>query len=160
MSCNSHKPHVLVLAEDEPYRKLAAGFVDHHDIKSVIRAEVCGGWTSVFDQARQEIRQMHKFKERILVLLMDFDRNYEARKQRLDEIVPPDLKDRVFLLGANVESEDLKRNFQSSSHFNVGKKIADACVRSPVVLSETPQLTNSIQEMRRLRSKVENFLFV
>src|ERR1035437_90701 len=110
MAANKHQPHVLVLPEDDANRQLANGFRLSLNQSVARRMDVllpAGGWTQVLDHfVSDHIFYMEKYPNRAMVLLIDFD----SQKTRLDYAkskIPEHLKDRVFILGAWSEPEEL-----------------------------------------------------
>jgi hypothetical protein len=105
MSVNKNKPHVLVLPEDEANRAIAIGFrieVNRDRQFQILRP--AGGWTNVLsDFTSYHAAQMDVFKERRLIVLIDFDSN-ESRLDRAKAVIPPHLTERVFVLGVLSET--------------------------------------------------------
>jgi hypothetical protein len=70
--------------------------------------------------------EMRRFPKRMIVLLIDFDENYEYRFSYAKERIPKDLEKRVFVLGVLSEPEklrtDIKKNFE-----NIGESLAQDC---------------------------------
>lgn len=126
MSINRNRPHVLVLPEDDANLQLATGFVLEFPTRQVQRLPVAGGWHAVLHRFKFEhVKEMDKYPERLMVLLLDFD----GRNDRLNEakgVIPEHLIDRVFILGAWTEPEDLRRA-NLGSYETLGRAIANDC---------------------------------
>lgn len=160
MSKNNYPPHVSVLPEDDANRQLVAGFrldpyLSSHRV-NVLR--VAGGWIKVLDYFQsRHIAEMRKNQNRFMVLLIDFD----GREDRLDKakaVVPGDLKDRVFILGAWGEPEDLRRS-GLGSYETIGKALAKDCREGTDTAWGHPLLRHNAGELDRLRQHVRPILF-
>jgi hypothetical protein len=77
------------------------------------------------DFVTDHLNDMRKFKQRIIVLLVDSE-NDPKRLQRMRELIPADLENRVFVLGVLTEPEALKQK-GLGSYDEIGKKMADEC---------------------------------
>jgi hypothetical protein len=77
MSVNKARPHVFVLPEDDANRQLAKGFhlqVDAARQRQMQVLEEAGGWIEVLNRFKSDhVGQMGKYKDRFMVLLIDFD---------------------------------------------------------------------------------------
>jgi hypothetical protein len=128
MSVNKHRPHVLVLPEDDANSEIATGFVKqlHRSfIRSIQVLPVAGGWLEVLTHFESDhLIGMEKYPGRCVVLLIDFDRETN-RLGRAQERIPAHLKDRVFILGALTEPEALRRTL--GSYETIGQALAKDC---------------------------------
>jgi len=101
--------HVLVLPEDDANRQLVNGFSMEFPTRQIQALRVAGGWRKVLRHFEPDhLNPMDKYPARLMVLLMDFD----GKRDRLDQaraVIPEHLIDRVFVLGAWTESEDLRQ---------------------------------------------------
>lgn len=69
---------------------------------------VAGGWRKAMKALEQNhIRELAKYPNRRLLLVIDFDNDFDARLQDFRALIPDQIKDRVFLLGTLSEPEDL-----------------------------------------------------
>lgn len=109
---NTYEPHVFVLPEDDANRQLADGFqleVDRFRQKQMRVLRVARGWRRVVELFKsQHVAEMDRNPNRFMVLLIDLDKQHD----RLDVVkadIPTGLADRVFVLGARPEPEDLKK---------------------------------------------------
>jgi hypothetical protein len=111
MSVNKHLPHVLVLPEDDANSRLANGFqlqIDPARLRRMQVLPVAGGWNEVLEHfVADHIREMDLHTRRFMVLLIDFD-GQDERLANARSRIPERLRDRVFILGAWSEPEDLK----------------------------------------------------
>ncbi|WP_375495257.1 hypothetical protein [uncultured Nostoc sp.] len=128
MSINKHKPHILVLPEDDANRQIANGFI--LDISLNSRAiqvlPEARGWQNVVDTFTNDYAStMRQYPHRRIALLIDFDED----KDRLSDVkrqIPDDLKNRVFVLGVFSEPERLKGDIKKSFE-NIGEALAKDC---------------------------------
>ncbi|NEQ65556.1 MAG: hypothetical protein F6K21_08655 [Symploca sp. SIO2D2] len=101
MSINRYKPHVFVLPEDDANRQIANSFVLHPNLRERVIQVLppARGWKKVVSKLVEfYIPEMRHFSEERVVLLIDFDQD-EGRLSYVDEQIPNDLKERVFVLG-------------------------------------------------------------
>jgi hypothetical protein len=159
MSCNKFKQHVLVIPEDDANSQLATGFAlgVQYDRKIQI-LPAAGGWLNVCEIfVAEHISGMYKYDLRHLVLLLDFD-NQPNRMSEVNKRVPADLKDRVFLIGAKSEPEDLRRAGLGSFE-QIGKTLAIECRNNTSHLWSHNLLAHNASERSRLEQTVRAFLF-
>jgi hypothetical protein len=147
-----------VLPEDDANRQLANGFILDPSISNQVRIlNVAGGWRSVVDSfTRNHIRAMETYPDRFMVLLIDFDR----KEKRLNEVlarVPPNLSERVFVLGVLSEPEDLKKAF--GSYESIGLALAKDCREETATTWGHELLHHNFSELDRLRKRVIQILF-
>src|ERR1035437_1875817 len=150
MAANKHQPHVLVLPEDDANRQLANGFRLSLDQSVARRMDVllpAGGWTQVLDHfVSDHIFYMEKYPNRAMVLLIDFD----SQKTRLDYAkskIPEHLKDRVFILGAWSEPEELRAGL--GSYEEIGLALGQDCRADTNVTWEHDLLRCNATELER-----------
>ncbi|MEH2008632.1 hypothetical protein [Nostoc sp.] len=128
MSSNKHKPHILVLPEDDANRQIANGFIldinlNSHAIQVLPEAR---GWEDVVEKFTNSYAStMRQYPHRMIALLIDFDEN-EDRLSYVKNKIPDELENRVFVLGVLSEPErlrkDIKRNFEK-----IGEALAKDC---------------------------------
>jgi hypothetical protein len=95
MSVNKHKPHILVLPEDDANRQIAVGFIRNLDPRSIQVMPIADGWKKTIEQFTNDYAsRMRQFSARRIVLLIDFDRDQE-RLNYVKRQIPADLSDRV-----------------------------------------------------------------
>ncbi|MFH1117746.1 MAG: hypothetical protein V1792_27820 [Pseudomonadota bacterium] len=129
MSINKYRPHVLVLPEDDANRRIANGFLLYPDLdeRRIQVLPPAGGWNEVLEHLRDvHAREMSKYLQRRMVLLIDFDED----SQRLSDVrkqISKDLTDRVFVLGVFSEPERLKTAIGKTLE-EIGKALAQDCV--------------------------------
>ncbi len=161
MSVNKHLPHVFVLPEDDANRQLANGFqleIDFARQRRMFVLPVAGGWTAVLDQfLSDEVAGMDANTTRFMVLLIDFD----GRNERLEDArrrIPERLRDRVFILGAWNEPEDLK-SAGLGTYETIGSGLARDCRDGSNTIWEHDLLRHNAGEVARLRERVRPILF-
>jgi hypothetical protein len=112
VSVNKSRQHLLVLPEDDANRQLANEFhlqVNWNRQRQMQVLEVAGGWTNVLDRfSSDHVIGMDRYPQRFMILLIDFD-GHQGRLQQAKNRIPQHLIDRVFILGALGEPEDLRR---------------------------------------------------
>lgn len=160
MSVNKHLPHVFVLPEDDANRQLANGFqleIDFARQRQMFVLPVAGGWSAVLDQfLSDEVASMDANTARFMVLLIDFD----GKSDRLEDArnrIPERLRDRVFILGAWNEPEDLKSAL--GTYETIGRALARDCRDGSDTIWEHDLLRHNAGEIARLRERVRPILF-
>jgi hypothetical protein len=159
MSVNKHLPHVYVLPEDDANRQVANGFLLEPSLVDYrIRVlEEAGGWREVLDRfCSIYAAEMDRFLNRFMVLIIDFD----GRADRLDEAkkrIPDHLTDRVFILGALNEPEDLRPELGSFE--TIGLAMARDCREGTELIWAHPLLRHNANEINRLQVQVRPILF-
>jgi hypothetical protein len=91
-----------------------------------------------------------------MVLLIDFDGD-EARLGRAMACIPQRLADRVFVLGALGEPEDLKPDL--GSYETIGSRMAEDCRQDTDGTWGHKLLRRNAGELNRLRERVRPILF-
>ncbi|GHU08787.1 hypothetical protein FACS1894158_18220 [Betaproteobacteria bacterium] len=159
MSVNKHKPHVCVIPEDDATRQLANGFGLHPslDINRFDLRPFTGGWLKTFDDSY--IKDLRNYSARHLILLIDFDnRDVNERLTHLKKMFPPDIQERVYILGVYSEAEDLKREFKKPFE-EIGKILAEDCANGVTNSWGKELLKHNEHELDRLIASVKPFLF-
>ena len=159
MSVNRFRPYVKVLPEDDANRQLVMGFLLEPSVVIGRQLQVlppAGGWTSVRDEFQEVHRaELQQHPQGHLILLVDCD----GRPDRLGELrdgIPPELGDRVFILGCLNEPERLK---QGRTYDNLGRLLAHDCHNqaTPGLWQET-ELIHNAAEIARM-GRIRNLLF-
>jgi hypothetical protein len=159
MSVNKHLPHVFVLPEDDANGQLANGFqLDPLlDTRRMQILEEAGGWREVLNRFQMDhIREMDRYAKRFMVLLIDFDRR-EDRLQAARDVIPNHLNERVFVLGAWSQPEELKQNL--GPYETIGLAMAKDCRDNAEVTWAHNLLRHNAGELERLRQHVRPILF-
>lgn len=127
---NNYQPHIFVLPEDDANRSLANGFFTHQKltIRNFHIQKPLGGWCKVFDEFNEnQIKKMSDYPKRILIMLIDFDKDYNSRIEKFHEAIPKDIKDRVFVLGVLSKPEELPSPHGEKGLEQHGLNLADDC---------------------------------
>jgi len=159
MSLNRYKPHLFIVPEDDANRQLATGFTLHHgvDIRKIQVLNEAGGWTAVLDVFENDhVASMRQYRETRFLLLMDFDGDSD-RLQAAQSRIPADLRDRVFILGAWTEPEDL-RNALGISLEEIGELLASGCCDDTYENWDHQLLHHNSGELNRLREGIRTHL--
>jgi hypothetical protein len=160
MSVNRRVPHVLVLPEDDANRQLANGFqLDPLlDTRRMQILEEAGGWREVLNRFQEDhVPEMDRYATRFMVLLIDFD----GREDRLNTVraaIPDHLTERVFVLGAWSDPEELRQNL-GSPYEAIGLAMARDCRDNTEVIWAHSLLCHNAGELERLRNHVRPILF-
>jgi hypothetical protein len=158
---NNYLPHVLVLPEDDANRQLVIGFLLEPALalraRSIQVLTPAGGWGQVIERFKSDyVASMSQYTERFMVLLIDFD----EQADRLDYVrrqIPDALKDRVFIIGAWSEPEELK--LRIGPYEEVGKALASDCYEDTYATWGHDLLQHNAGELERLRRRVRPLLF-
>jgi hypothetical protein len=161
MAVNKYEQHVWVVPEDDADQQIANGF-NLEPALNVNRFHVGrypGGWPKV----RAELEQRHvgtlrKFTLQHLVLLIDFDGKVEERTAQFKAAIPPDVAERVYVLGARDKPESLRKK-TSLTYEGIGKALAGACASRELGLWSHEMLGHNAQDLKRLMTSVRSFLF-
>jgi hypothetical protein len=160
MMVNQERPHVFVLPEDDRNLQLAIEFLAHIDWnrqRQMYVLDVAKGWNRVLDLFESiHISEMDRCPQRFMILLIDFD----GRPDRLNiakERIPDHLRDRVFVVGALTDPEDLKR--QLGSYETIGSALAADCRYETDTTWGCDLLRHNAGELERLRQEVRPILF-
>jgi hypothetical protein len=159
MSVNKFRPHVLVLPEDDANRQLANGFLLDPALstRSIQVLEEAGGWSEVLDRFLSgQVAAMDRCPQRSMVLLIDFDRNGD-RLSYVKAQIPERLTERVYILGAWNEPEDLKADL--GSYETIGRAMAQDCREGTDRTWGHDLLRHNAGELDRLRERVRPILF-
>jgi len=156
MGVNLYQEHLYVLLEDEEYQKIMNGVnLSLHVNNDVVKiSHLSGGWGKVLEDFRDpknSIGLLKKFQKRHALLLMDFDYEFNSRLEEFRQLVPDELKNRVFILGIdNKESEDLAKYFKCNSE-EVGKKLIENCPNGDLLHWQNIHLRCNLSEIERMR---------
>lgn len=129
MSVNRYSAHMAIVPEDDAYRQIVNGFIRGFpdDVQRRLQPyPPAGGWAKAL--ARIDPQELSKFPGRLLVILIDFDSDIEERGRKIEEARARAgaAGDRVFVIGANPEAEDLAREMHMTLA-RCGRQCADDC---------------------------------
>jgi hypothetical protein len=160
MSVNRERDHVFVLPEDERNLQLATEFLANVDVnrqRQMYVLDVAKGWNRVLDLFESvHISEMDRCPQRFMILLIDFD----GRPERLNVAkarIPHHLSDRVFVVGALTDPENLRREL--GSYETIGSDLATDCRDETGTTWGNPLLRHNAGELDRLREQVRPILF-
>jgi hypothetical protein len=160
MSVNKYLPHILVLPEDEADSDIANGFLLHPQLnaQSIQVLPYVGGWKVVVEKFTTNfIPTMRQYPSRWFVLLIDFDRE-EGRLDYIKQQIPDDVQDRVFVLGALSNPEELRSSLGKSLEA-IGESLSANCSDNTDGLWGHDLLMHNKTELERMISSVKPFLF-
>lgn len=160
MSVNKFQPHVYVLPEDDADRQIANGFLLGPSLldNRIRILEEAGGWNEVIERfCSTYAAEMDRYPDRHMVLVIDFDGKpdrFEVVRKR----IPQHLLDRVFVLGALNDPENLRQELRLS-YEAIGTAMARDCCGNTASIWEHRLLSHNTSEIDRLRTTVCPILF-
>jgi hypothetical protein len=160
MSVNKHKPHILVLPEDDANRQIANGFILDLNLNSraIQVLPEARGWKDVVDKLTNDYAStMRQYPHRMIALLIDFDEDKD-RLIYVKQQIPDILKNRVFVIGVLSEPERLSRDINKSFE-KIGEALAKDCSDNTNELWGHDLLKHNKTELERMISSVKPFLF-
>jgi hypothetical protein len=158
---NRYAPHLYVIPEDDCDRQLADGFVLHYQVKSqrIQVMPLAGGWKEVLKTFTTEyIVPLRLYPQGHVVMLVDFDGNYDDRRKVFEDAIPQDLKQRVFVVGSKTTPEDLKKEL-SKNFEQIGESLADECSSGTEATWSHEHLKHNDPDRLSLINVVKPFLF-
>ncbi len=162
MSSNKYREHLVVLPEDDANRQIVLGFLLNSEvINRVIQVKnSLGGWTKVKGALTDEyVSLLRQFKLKMVLLLIDFDMDKD-RLSKIQEEIPAELRDRVFVLGSLSNAEALREIPDVKSLEGIGKALAQDCVDKTKKVWEHDLLAHNQDELARMIKIVKPFLFL
>jgi hypothetical protein len=162
MSANKHKPHLIVIPEDEHDAEICRGF--HDELLGIRQFQVeppAGGWLQASASGTNVARTIGLSGNANchLLIVVDFDnQNPTSRLEEIKTEFSVAAKERLFVLGLRDEPSNMQERF-GCSRFQLGQKLAEACRNDDQTLWEHEQLAHNAEELGRLRSAVRPFLF-
>ncbi len=160
MSPNDYKPQLIVLVEDDTHRQIVNGFCLDLNVAMdrIHLLQEARGWVNVKDKFEKiYIPKLRQNVNKHILLIIDWD-IYQNRGTYVQEYIPEDIKNRVFILVFNPNPEIL-RNDTKKSFKNIGKALAKACSERENGLWEHPVLLDNKPELERMILSVKPFLF-
>lgn len=150
----SYSRQLKILFEDSPYRDILNGVALSSNVNenALDFFKPCGGWLKVFEQLEKELKFLDKFKDRHLLILIDFDEKFESRYDKFLKSIPSQYQNRVFILGVdNKESEALKSLFKMPNFEKIGKKLIKDCPDSDLSNWKNKHLQCNEFEIKRMK---------
>jgi hypothetical protein len=160
MSANNHRPHLLVLPEDDANRQILVGFRNYHAVNSrqMPIQNVAKGWLKALDSILKEhVGLMRTYPHRHVLLAIDFD-NHLTRRNDVMSQIPQDLHNRFYVIGCSDEPERLFASSRTRPEA-LGELLAGDCDHGTSVAWSHAMLAHNAQEVERLRTNVKPFLF-
>lgn len=161
MSVNRFHPHVMLLPEDSANSRVATGFhlqIDSARQRQMQVLEEAGGWTEVLNVFEKvHAKEMTRCSSRFMILLIDFDGD-EGRLAKARARIPVGLTERVFILGALTEPEDLK-TAGLGSYETIGMAMARDCRDGTDRTWGHDLLRHNSNELNRVRQRLCPILF-
>src|SRR5262249_3403470 len=145
MSVNKFLPHVYVVPEDHADEQIANGFLMHDQVdQRQIQVLPCAdGWGDVLEKFQGEyVPYLRNHRKGYVILLIDFDSQYQGRREKFENAVPDDLKDRVFVVGAKETPESLRQALNERFE-NIGQSLAEECYQGNYDLWRHEQLNHN-----------------
>lgn len=158
---NKYMPHLHVLPEDDANRQIAGGFILHHAVQDtrVHVAAPAGGWSHVRDVfVKEYVPLLRRYSGYHVVLLVDFDDHCADRRNHFDEHIPDDVRERVFVVGAKFNPEDLRKELAASFE-RIGELLAEDCYHGTTEVWGHEHLSHNDADRTRLVAVVKPFLF-
>ncbi|MDZ8087818.1 MAG: hypothetical protein RMY16_19960 [Nostoc sp. DedQUE12b] len=160
MSINKHRPHILVLPEDDANRQIANGFILDLNLnrRTIQVLPEARGWQDAVEKITTNYAStMRQYPERMIALLIDFDEDKD-RLIYVKQQIPDDLENRVFVLGVLSEPESLRRDINKNFE-KIGEALAKDCSDNTNELWGHDLLIHNKTELERMISSVKPFLF-
>jgi hypothetical protein len=149
-----------VLPEDDANRQMANGFLLDQYLSAwkIQVLEEVGGWRIVLDRFLSDhVAGMERYPYRFMVLLIDFD-SKDDRLEYVKAMIPGNLTERVFVLGAWSDPETLKRA-DFGDYETIGRAMARDCREGTDTTWGHNLLRHNASELARLREHVRPILF-
>ncbi|NLH98432.1 MAG: hypothetical protein GX446_02960 [Chthonomonadales bacterium] len=162
---NAYQPHVLILPEDAACRDIANGFVLGVDHERAVR--VCGpsgGWRKTRDILAADKSELARWPQRRLVAIVDFDAESD-RAEALKSVCRAGIADRIYVVGALTETEDLRRallqagKLAPNTREGIGRMLADDCRYRTEALWSHALLAHNAAELARMNADLRTILF-
>lgn len=162
MTVNKYQDHILVLPEDDANRQIVIGFILNSNVineRAIQVLPIANGWGKVVDNFQDNhVSEMRRLPKRMMVLLIDFDEDYDNRFKYVKDRIPDDLENRVFVIGVLSEPEKLRSDIRKSFE-NIGETLAKDCPDKTNELWGHDLLKHNKMELDRMILFVKPFLF-
>ena len=118
-----------------------------------------GGWSYVLKTFQREyVKMLRGNPQAHVVMIIDFDGDFENRRKEFDQAVPDEIKARVFVVGPKHTPELLKSKL-NRDYEQIGTALADDCDAGETALWEHEELNHNDPDRQRLIQTVKPFLF-
>jgi len=178
MGVNNAKPHLIILPEDYANEQIAHGF--HRSISNKGQVQILNkakGWRKVINKFIDDHACKMLNKNRIMVLLIDFDEDQNRREQAI-KIINDDLpvhnkeailkaiSERLFILGVFSDPEklrgdkEIKQIVDKNKFDEIGRKLAEDCEgTNSNGIWKHKLLEHNKNDLNRMNQLVKHFLF-
>ena len=120
------------------------------DVRRLQILPVAGGWRPVIAQFQAtQVALMRKFPHRSLILALDLDGDLD-RLIEVRELIPEDLRSRVYVLGVRSEPETLQQ-LKRQSLEAWGADLAKGCHDVPNSPWSNAELAHNLLEIQRMQ---------
>ena len=156
---NDYRPHIYVLPEDDATRQMAVGFYQKVPDQRLMQIlPPSGGWTYVLKSFLLEYQPtMQTLPHRYVILVIDFDKDTE-RLEHIKNQIDPSILARVFILGAFLEAEDLRRNVGENLE-TIGQLLAQDCQNQTMNIWGNALFKPLQDEIERARMTLRPLIF-
>jgi hypothetical protein len=161
MRVNKYRPHILVLAEDQANIDIVNGFLLHPscDSRAIDVRRPAGGWSHVRDEfAAVHVAGMRRWPKRRMIPLIDCDQQ-DGRLSAVREVIPNDIEDRVFVIGAWSDPERLRAALGCSRFEELGERLATECREGARDTWNHELLRHNADEVARMARQLRPILF-
>ncbi len=165
---NRHKPHLLILPEDEHDHRLANGFAGHMKIDrgQIQILNFANGWrkaqTQITSPDSSEIKHLHSFPAAHLLVVLDFDEEAD-RLVQIQNNIPAMLQNRVYIIGIWDEPKTLRQQLKLKYSFEeIGAALLEECLLpgNGAITWEHSSLQHNQAELQRFKINVCPFLVI
>ena len=159
MRLNKYQDSLLVLPEDDANRQLAVGFSVNLNVKenAIQVLNEVGGWSKAVDSLEKTYSHiLRKYTKMRIVLMIGFDQR-DDRLAYVQQRIPDELRDRVFILGVQSEPERLKASLRKGLEA-IGESMADDCANDTDEIWGHVLLNHNRAELARMIRTVKPFL--
>lgn len=161
MGVNKYSEYVVILPEDDANRQIINGFLNviGVNLNAIDVRAVAGGWKKALSlRIKPLIKELENNKNMSLLVVIDFDLQFEKRLKIFKEKLGNNLIDRAFLLGAISEPEKLKKEF-NLPYEKIGRALAKSCLTNNFSIWENDLLKHNLPEIKRITSQIRSTLF-
>lgn len=157
MSANKYLPHLLVIPEDDANRDIVTGFRNHSSVnfRQIQIENVAGGWKKAAETFVEEFSKSminDKSGNRHVLIMIDFD-DQENRFEYVRNMIPEDLRNRVYIMGCQDEPERV-RTATGLTKEKLGEALAEACSNGTDGMWENEILMHNLPELQRMRATI------
>ncbi len=141
----------MILPEDDANRQIANGFVGHPSVneRKIQILSPAAGWSKALNRIQSDLAErLRQRRNAYLALLIDFDGNYDDRREQFELATPIELHDRVFVLGAKEEPESIRSSLRITLE-KLGVALAEECLGGTTAYWSSPALAHNKPDLDR-----------